>query len=505
MDVTPALMTIPIQSFSCRERRRATVEEVEDKDAHWVQDFPDEFQAGATFAACETQFKQYCQQQEAEGREPWYPFQTEEEWELARQSKTNDFLKLKSVREGIKQGFGFPNNRAFLKHIDTLPEGPGWHCHPFELKGDELDADSAPKVEIVNMWYQDPVECVRELLGNPAFDGNMGFVPCHVFRDVDDDGEGKNREYSEMWTAEWWWEIQAWPVYMTIGNIDKETRRSPSSRATLLIGYIPVTKLEIFKKASRPATAHQLFHDCMRVLLAQLKVMGEKGVRMDCADGFVRMRCLTVRCCENSCPRCLVDPKHQGDSTTAPWRSPAGTLQFLSSQAKGEHPPEFQTQNLRAINPFWADLPHCNIFSCITPDSLHKLHDGFFGSHLVTLRHFKKGISLTMQWTGAEHKNMEKVFLGILPNTTDPGVQRAVKGIVDFIYYPHFETHCDEKYRAPAYRSRQGRLQGIQPARLNAADDRLAPLPRSCLQVRNISAVGGAGIHRQGGRCRGPR
>ena len=61
-----------------------------------------------------------------------------------------------------------------------------------------------------------------------------------------------------------------------------------------------------------------------------------------------------------------------------------------------------------------------------------------------SLRHFKKGISLTSQWTGTEYKNMEKVFLGIIANAVDPGVIRAARGILDFIYYAHFETHTDE-------------------------------------------------------------
>ncbi|KAJ7886278.1 hypothetical protein B0H13DRAFT_1628019 [Mycena leptocephala] len=61
-----------------------------------------------------------------------------------------------------------------------------------------------------------------------------------------------------------------------------------------------------------------------------------------------------------------------------------------------------------------------------------------------SLRHFKRGILLTTQWTGNEHKNMEKVFLGVLAKATDPAVQRSVRGIIDFIYYAHFETHCNE-------------------------------------------------------------
>ncbi|KAJ7718084.1 hypothetical protein B0H16DRAFT_1433489 [Mycena metata] len=315
-----------------------------------------------------------------------------------------------------------------------------------------------------------------------------------------------------MWTADWWWKIQellppgatlgpiiistdktqltrfsgdkqAWPVYLTIGNIRKETRRSPSSRATILIGYIPVTKLEHYSKANRSAVGHQLFHNCMRVILMPLKAAGEDGVEMDCSDGFVRRifpilsayiadypeQCLVACCRENSCPRCLVNPKKRGETVNSTMRDPEETLRVLVDQSKNKFPMKFVDQNLRPIVPFWGDFPHCDIFSCMTPDILHELHNGVFGDHTVkwatkattggddeidsrframtphpTLRHFAKGISLTSQWTGNERKNMEKVFLGVLANTTDPAVQRAVAGVIDFIYYAHFETHCDE-------------------------------------------------------------
>ncbi|KAJ6550701.1 hypothetical protein B0H10DRAFT_2379627 [Mycena sp. CBHHK59/15] len=361
--------------------------------------------------------------------------------------------------------------------------GPQWFCSPFEFEGNELDTDG------------DPIKCIKELLGNPAFT-KQGYAPRRIFKDRSENGDGANREYSEMWTADWWWKIQellpigstlcpiiissdktqltrfsgdqqAWPVYLTIGNIDKETRRTPSSRATVLLGYIPVTKLEIFTKANRSAVTHQLFHDCMRVMLESLKTAGKDGVRMECADGFVRMMYPILSAYIADYPeQCLIERRDLGNF---PMRDPVETLHVLSEQSKGAHPPEFKTQNLRPINPFWADFPHCDIFSCITPDLLHELHNGVFGDHIVswssaamsgegleidrrfremtphpTLRHFKKGISPTPQWTGAEHKNMEKVFLGVLANATEPGVQRAIRGVNDFIYYAHFETHCDE-------------------------------------------------------------
>ncbi|KAJ7725295.1 hypothetical protein DFH07DRAFT_758708 [Mycena maculata] len=499
------------------KRPRATVEEVEDEDARWVQDYPEEKEAGVPLEKCKTFFEKYRADQKREGHAPWYPFESKEEWELARwlmtsglsQKKTDEFLKLKSVREGIDPSFR--NNHTFLKYIDSLPTGPDWFCEPFKLVGDELDADGNPKVEIVEMWHRDPLECVRELLGNPSFT-KQGYKPLRVFKDIEEGKGYSNQEFSEMWTAEWWWKIQellpdgatltpiiissdktqlthfsgdkqAWPVYLSIGNLRKETRRTPSARATVLLGYIPVTKLEIFSKKNRSANAHQLFHNCMRVMLEPLKAVGRDGVKMDCADGFVRMifpilsayiadypeQCLVACCRENSCPRCLVHPRERGEPVNSTLRDPDETLRVLRDRSKGEFPVEFVDQNLRPINPFWADFPHCDIFSCMTPDILHELHNGAFGDHIVkwstaavegkddeidhrframtphpTLRHFKRGISLASQWTGNERKNMEKVFLGVLAKATDPAVQRAVRGILDFIYYAHFEIHCDE-------------------------------------------------------------
>ncbi|KAJ7754280.1 hypothetical protein B0H14DRAFT_2635460 [Mycena olivaceomarginata] len=235
------------------KRPRATLEEVEDEDDRWVQDFPEGLKAGAVIDECNSQFEKLRRTQKTERQEPWYPFQNEDEWEMARwlmtsglsQGKIDQYLKLKSVREKISPPF--QSSRTFLKYIDALPAGPQWYCHPFELTGDECDAEGVKKTEVVELWHRDPVECVRELLGNPSFKraGKMS-----------EDGEGTNREYNEMWTADWWWEVQkllppgstlcpiiiasdktqltrfsgdqqAWPVYLTIGNIDKETRRSP--------------------------------------------------------------------------------------------------------------------------------------------------------------------------------------------------------------------------------------------------------------------------------------
>lgn len=221
----------------------------------------------------------------------------------------------------------------------------------------------------------------------------------------------------------------------------------------------------------------------MRQMLEPLIAAGKEGIDMVCADGFIRKvfpivssyiadypeQCLVVCCKENSCPTCLVKPENRGEYRVhSVLRNPESTLEVLSDKADGISD-EFNDQSLRLVDPFWKDLPHCNIFSCITPDLLHQLHKGLFKDHIVNwatecilggqeeiderfrsmslhtdIRHFKKGISLTTQWTGNEHKNMEKVFLGVLAGAADPRVILAVRGVLDFIYYAHFETHTDK-------------------------------------------------------------
>lgn len=278
---------------------------------------------------------------------------------------------------------------------------------------------------------------------------------------------------------------QAWPVYLSLGNIAKNVRRQPSKRAMLLIGYIPVTKLECFAKGRRRSLeGYRLFHECMRAILAPLIEAGKDGVEVLCADGMIRRvhpivaayiadhpeQCLVSGCQENFCPKCTVHADNLGDPLHSVMKEPESVWRFIDEQVKGEKPPEFKSLGLRLIDPFWRDLPHCDIFSCITPDLLHQLHKGVFKDHTVSwstdtrameggpeeldrrfkampshpaLRHFKRGISLVSQWTGTEYKHMEKVFVGAITGACPPSVMRAVRAVLDFIYYAHFEAHSE--------------------------------------------------------------
>jgi hypothetical protein len=96
----------PAGASNSRKRPAATVEEVEDEDARYYQSFPEDRCAGAIFEKCQTHFQKMREEQEKQGHAPWEPFESEDEWELARwlmtsglsQKKTDEYLKLKKVR-----------------------------------------------------------------------------------------------------------------------------------------------------------------------------------------------------------------------------------------------------------------------------------------------------------------------------------------------------------------------------------------------------------------------
>ncbi|KAF8443742.1 hypothetical protein L210DRAFT_3395516 [Boletus edulis BED1] len=147
-----------------------------------------------------------------------------------------------------------------------------------------------------------------------------------------------------MWTADWWWKTQArlpegatiapvilasdktelsqfkgdktaWPMYLTVGNLSKDVCHEPSQHASVLLGYLPVSKLASFENNS--VAGYQLFHYCMKLLLQPLVEAGRNDVEMVCADGYIRRvflilaafigdhpeQCLVACCTENRCPR----------------------------------------------------------------------------------------------------------------------------------------------------------------------------------------------------------
>jgi len=219
----------------------------------------------------------------------------------------------------------------------------------------------------------------------------------------------------------------------------------------------------------------------MMEILKPLVVCGKDRVLMLCPDGLVWCvfpilaayvtdfpeQCLVACCKESRCPKCMVARDKCGELARSSTHAQCQTLKSLKKFEDGKMlKEEFEAHlGLWAVyEPFWANLPHCDIFMCITLDILHQLHKGVFKDHFVSWclqiigeatldvrfrvmmsysgpRHFKKGISSHKQWTGSDHKELQRVFLGVVAGLLDEHALIAVHGILDFTYYAQYQSH----------------------------------------------------------------
>lgn len=92
----------------------------------------------------------------------------------------------------------------FNQHIDQLPRKMEWLYDEITVTGDRIGENGKEMTETLDLWRRDPVECIRELIGNPAFREVMAYAPERVFTSQD----MLNRVFDEMCTADWWWDVQ---------------------------------------------------------------------------------------------------------------------------------------------------------------------------------------------------------------------------------------------------------------------------------------------------------
>jgi hypothetical protein len=229
----------------------------------------------------------------------------------------------------------------------------------------------------------------------------------------------------------------------------------------------------------------------MEELLRPLVQAGREGVFLRCADGFVRRcfpilmayiadnpeQCMIACCKENRCHICTVHPTGRGEPYSelninpsgkpVRIRDPGETVDLLMYYDSGHRGAvAFDDQGLKPFGlPFWAELPHCDIYSCLAPDTLHQLNKGVFSDHLLEwcltlakdkeeidrrmaalpkhpgLRHFTSGFTALKQTTAGEHREIQKVILGVLAGLIPDDAHHAMRAIIDFIYYAQLSTH----------------------------------------------------------------
>ena len=285
---------------------------------------------------------------------------------------------------------------------------------------------------------------------------------------------------------------QAYPVYLTIGNIPKHIRRKPSSQSHILLAYLPTTKLEhIHNMESRRRALINLYHTCLHRILSPLKDAGINGINMRTGRGAIHRvhplfavhasdypEQVLVTCVKSgNCPKCKTEKDNLGDPTLdLEFRNMGAILKALESASKNF---EIFNETCNAekikpiLQPFWKDLPYVNIYRSITPDLLHQLYQGvikhvfswiisIYGATEINarcrqfppnhhIRIFPHGISSLSRVTGQEHNEMCRFLLGLLirapvsvPQATSFSVVRAIRAILDFTYIASYPRQSSE-------------------------------------------------------------
>ncbi|KZT33782.1 hypothetical protein SISSUDRAFT_992677, partial [Sistotremastrum suecicum HHB10207 ss-3] len=363
-----------------------------------------------------------------------------------------------------------------------------------------------------HVYYRNVIDVVKHLFGSPKFETCMSYASEEHYS-----APGyQSRLYNEMNTGKFWTRTQlklpesstvipllistdktvlarfgnqnAYPVYLSIGNIDKDVRKRPSSGAWCLIGFLPVGKFDdetLSNPAARKAR-FRLFHAAMRKILRPLIKAGTDGVDMTDPIGYVR-HCYpvlavypcdypeqTLVCCTRygtTCPICDTVKTDFTKNRKGKRRKQDETLTCLRKAGGCETDKEayeaLDEHDLVFVPcPFWADFPHTNIHGVTTPDILHQLYQGMI-KHVIGwlkkivgvaelnnrfmripsasgLRHFASGISALANVTGSEHRDISRQLLACLHGAVDDDVLRATRALLDFTYLAQYKSHSEE-------------------------------------------------------------
>ncbi|KAF6227507.1 hypothetical protein HO173_012247 [Letharia columbiana] len=320
----------------------------------------------------------------------WNPFESREDYALALwflESGLSDGDIDKFFRDvhlqRFRDGCSFDGAKSLRCKMQNMRGGGidgGWTSQSFEIhnSGPELGSKT------YHVIYFDIVSIIKAFLAHEPFSTSL------YYRPVRQRNANGARVYSEMHTADWWWETQdklpdgstvvpiilasdkthlsrmhgdqhAWPVYITIGNLQRDARRAHSRPGMAILGMIPIVaekeaKAQVYHYALGLMTEGNF--SCSRGMLSAdevysaIKEHSEHGVNIQCADGLTR-RChpilaamtldyeeqamVTSILSGRHCPTCTVPPTERErlcPPTPYPKRTPERTAEQLRLQKR---------------------------------------------------------------------------------------------------------------------------------------------------------------------------
>src|SRR6266404_2783754 len=283
-----------------------------------------------------------------------------------------------------------------------------------------------------------------------------------------------------------------YPVYMTIGNIPKELQCKPSSHTQILIGYIPLTRVDgLTSKAAQCCAQANLFHFCLQTVLGPISSYGLSGIAVVSGNGIWHQchpifanfigdypeQNLVACTYSGQCSKCIVPRDQLGEFIQFPRRNNTQAMdlyRLVDGEVHVFHATCRKTGLKPVFHPFWESLPFANVFVSITPDVLHQLLQGVlkhlikwltsplaFGTRQINTRcrslppnhhikTFPHGISALSRVSGQEHKEMCRILLALILDLSLPSglatshIIRSVCALIDFIYLAQLPSHTTD-------------------------------------------------------------
>jgi len=72
------------------------------------------------------------------------------------------------------------------------------------VEGTHVDKNRKKCFEIVELWCHNLINCIQEIIGNPALKDYIQYSPVKIFTN----SSHNEQFFNEMSTAEWWWDVQ---------------------------------------------------------------------------------------------------------------------------------------------------------------------------------------------------------------------------------------------------------------------------------------------------------
>ncbi|KAH9066073.1 hypothetical protein EDB83DRAFT_2506343 [Lactarius deliciosus] len=371
---------------------------------------------------------------------PYYPFQSHEEWGLARflarsslsQSEIDEFLKLEWVK---LQKPTFTSAHALQSLIESLPDPPRWYCEEMIIEG--------YKSEKITFYWHDALDVIEYIFGNPIFAPYMQYDPQRVWMDI----SKAERVYSEYMTGDFAWQSQVleknrtgpdfqsllptgatqlavvgasdktcvtamtgglemYLAYLTLANIVSEVRMKASSHTWMCFSFLPIVKFDVHSSFQSILSAH-LWHACMDKAFVQCKDAAVTGYHM--ADPCGRSRLSfpllatwiadlleqhlisamakstsPLSCCERNIS-CAITNQFS-DAFPHPPRHGQETIKLIQDLTSCVDPwmlDVFQDKakelSLSGIHlPFWRDWYMADPYHFLVPEILHTCHKFFY-------------------------------------------------------------------------------------------------------------------------------